>query len=343
MNCNVTIGIPLYNSRSYILHTFLSVLEQTYPSIEILVVDDCSIDGSLDIVKELQKCHPLGGKIRIIKQPYNKGVSSARNLIIDEACGHYLFFLDSDDYIIGNNVISRMVSQAQQVDADLVIGSYEKRFINQKRKELYQYENALFEDVNSFALYAFRKYGGVQASACNYLMNLSFVRSTKIRFFETDFLEDLIFTYELTTYVKKVVTLSDITYCYQFHEGSLSHDQLRDMIPKHEIESTINGISYLKGKTTLLKNKPYLTSMMCNLLKTDFYIICAIIRNENRISPPFSGRELKAIMFCPLSMTYVLKLRVFHLWILVFYLLSVLPSSMFVSVIRNVGKRKGLI
>ena len=56
----VTIGIPVYNVEPYIEKCLLSVLNQTYQNLEILVVDDLGTDKSMDIVVELQQSHPLG-------------------------------------------------------------------------------------------------------------------------------------------------------------------------------------------------------------------------------------------------------------------------------------------
>ena len=87
MKYDVTIGIPMYNVEGYIKRTMESALSQTYQSIEFLVVDDGSSDGSLAIVRNLQSTHPRGNDIRIIVHPKNLGPSVARNRIIDEAKG----------------------------------------------------------------------------------------------------------------------------------------------------------------------------------------------------------------------------------------------------------------
>ena len=95
----VSIGMPIYNVGSFIERSLLSVLDQTYDNIEILAVDDCGSDNSMDIVKHLQIEHPRGSAIRIIRHSENKGLGEARNTAIDHASGKYLYFIDSDDYI----------------------------------------------------------------------------------------------------------------------------------------------------------------------------------------------------------------------------------------------------
>ena len=114
----VTIGIPVYNAEDYVEDMILSALGQTYPYIEILIVDDCGTDGSIDIVNKLQQLHPRGNALRILHNESNRGVGFSRNRIIDEAQGRFLYFLDSDD-IIDVKTISLLMKQAREHDAEM--------------------------------------------------------------------------------------------------------------------------------------------------------------------------------------------------------------------------------
>ena len=86
--------IPTYNRSKYLSDALDSVLRQTFQDLEIIVVDDGSIDNSRDIVSRYAERHP--GKIRYFYQD-NKGPSAARNVGIKEAKGDFIAFLDSDD------------------------------------------------------------------------------------------------------------------------------------------------------------------------------------------------------------------------------------------------------
>jgi glycosyltransferase involved in cell wall biosynthesis len=125
MKYDVTIGIPVYESVDVIKRSLESALAQTYSSIEFLIVDDCGSDGSMAIVQQLQTKHPRGADIHIIHHTQNLGVSAARNRIIDDAQGDYLYFMDSDD-VIAENTIELMMQNVRQVDAEIVFGSYER-------------------------------------------------------------------------------------------------------------------------------------------------------------------------------------------------------------------------
>ncbi|SNS23848.1 Glycosyltransferase involved in cell wall bisynthesis [Belliella buryatensis] len=92
----VSIIIPVYNKAAYINETLESALKQTYSNIELVLVNDGSTDGSLDILKKYAEKFP--SKINLIDSK-NKGVSAATNLGIQEAKGDYIQFLDADDLL----------------------------------------------------------------------------------------------------------------------------------------------------------------------------------------------------------------------------------------------------
>ena len=118
----VTIGIPVYNVEAYIEKCLLSVLAQTYVYLEVLVIDDCGTDKSMDIVRQIKRTHARGKCVKIIKQPHNRGLSEARNAAINNANGRYLYFIDSDDFI-EKKTIEIMVTQAEEHNGDIVMGS----------------------------------------------------------------------------------------------------------------------------------------------------------------------------------------------------------------------------
>lgn len=112
----VSIIIPMYNCEMYIEKCLNSVIEQTYKNIEIILVDDGSIDKSLEICKlsaERDK------RVKIF-QKKNKGASSARNYGLDHVTGKYIMFVDGDDYI-EKNMVESLVSLAERNKDDIVI------------------------------------------------------------------------------------------------------------------------------------------------------------------------------------------------------------------------------
>lgn len=90
----VSIVTANYNAEKFIVETIDSVLSQSYQNWEMIIVDDCSTDGSIGIVKEYIA---KDSRIRLIQLEQNSGPAVARNRAIEEAKGRYIAFLDSDD------------------------------------------------------------------------------------------------------------------------------------------------------------------------------------------------------------------------------------------------------
>ena len=97
----MSVVIPNYNGQAYLADSITSVLNQLYKNFEVIVVDDGSIDGSLEIIKK------FGNQITLIASS-NSGASNARNLGIIAAQGEYIAFLDSDDIWLPNKLGNQM-------------------------------------------------------------------------------------------------------------------------------------------------------------------------------------------------------------------------------------------
>lgn len=108
----VSVVIPVFNGEKYIAEAINSVLHQTYSDIEIIVVDDGSVDKSPDIVKSFKK-------VNYIYQN-NAGPSSARNTGMAASHGEYIAFLDCDDIYAGNKIAEQVSVLEQHKDVDVV-------------------------------------------------------------------------------------------------------------------------------------------------------------------------------------------------------------------------------
>lgn len=341
MEYDVTIGIPLYEAELYIKRSLESALSQSYPSIEYLIIDDCGHDNSMTVVREIQKTHSRGKDIRILSHSSNMGVSASRNQIIDEARGRYLYFMDSDD-VISNDAISLLMDAVGVNDAEIAFGSYEKIETSGKCT-LYQYPSLQLTGKDQLASFAYRRYGGIQASACNYLVKVSLLRDSHLRFIDADYWEDFVFTFDLVTFVSRAVLLPDITYSYYCREHSLSNYQGRAFIPKSEILRNAQTIQHLKETSPILYNKVYYPNRCYNIVMTDFYIACHIVKRRKQIVPSVTNREMKHIMSHPATFRQILFSRQSRLKNLSLYLLSKLPSSLCVGMIWCIGKMKKLV
>ncbi len=155
----ISIIVPVYNTENYLSRCLQSLVQQTVNSIEILVVNDGSTDGSQDIIDEFQSEYP--DKIFPFKKE-NGGLSDARNYGLDRASGKYIGFVDSDDYV-NHAMFEEMVSLAEKHQAQITICNIQKVDENgvvlQKLTQLPNFPErvelsknlSLFSDISYFA------------------------------------------------------------------------------------------------------------------------------------------------------------------------------------------------
>lgn len=341
MHYNVTIGIPVYQVEKFIIRTMESALAQSYSNIEYLIIDDGSKDNSLEKIRQLQCTHQRGCHIRIISYPDNQGVAKARNEIISEAKGEYLYFMDSDD-IIAPYTIELLMSHIKKYDAEIVFGSYEKTELNGE-KSIYQYPDAIYQNNVDFACFAYRKYFGIQASACNYLVKTSLLRDHQLKFCNSKFWEDTIFTLDLVTYIEKAVTLSAITYSYLCRKGSLSDVRPKDIISKNEIIQYFITVEELKKRKSDLINRPYYPNRCLIAIMSDIYIICNILKRWKYITPSFLYKELKTYLKHPSTFSEICKFKTKRVQNIFLFIIGKLPSFLCIKTIWCIGKIKNII
>ena len=117
----VSIVVPVYNAARFMDDTIQTVLNQTYQNWELLLVDDCSSDESVKIIKKYQK---KDKRIKLFKLSENSGAAIARNTGIDKAKGRYLAFLDADDLWVKNK-LELQVAFMQEKNAAFSFTGYE--------------------------------------------------------------------------------------------------------------------------------------------------------------------------------------------------------------------------
>ena len=235
-----------------------------------------------------------------------------------------------------------MMDSVRKYDAEIVFGSYEKIETSRERN-VYQYPSMQLLKKDALANFAYRKYAGIQASSCNYLVMTSILRENHLRFIDTNYWEDLVFTFDLVTYISRAVLLPDITYSYLCRENSLSHYQQRKNISKEEIKKNVYAIEYLKKTSSILYNKVYFPNRCYNIVMTDFYIACNILKRRKDIQPSISNKEIKTIMHHPATWSQICTFQQSRCRNMVLYMMGKLPSTLCVATIWILGKLKKLI
>lgn len=234
----VSVIVPVYNVEKYIDRCVTSIVSQTYSNLEIILVDDGSIDSSG------VKCDYWAKKDSRIKVIHKKngGLGYARNSGLDIATGTYVSFIDSDDYI-KTNAYEELVDRITTCDADAVYFgcNYDVNGIittgQQKYPESCFFKTDIYEKLLPLSFGASIEKKGDEygvGSVCCAFFRRSVIEDNKLRFSsERKVLsEDYIFTSKLLVHTN-VVCFSNGNYYYYFsNENSLSHSYREDRFEK---------------------------------------------------------------------------------------------------------------
>ena len=116
----VSVLVPVYGVERFIGRCARSLFEQTYHNIEYIFADDCSPDDSIGVLKTIIAEYPdRANSVHILYHDHNRGVSAARNTIMDSCTGDFFFYVDPDDWIELDS-IELLVNKQLETDADII-------------------------------------------------------------------------------------------------------------------------------------------------------------------------------------------------------------------------------
>lgn len=217
----LSIIVPVYKVEKYIQRCLESIMTQEIGNYEVecLLIDDCTPDKSILIAEEMIGNYQ--GTIHFVcyRHEHNKGLSEARNTGIRNATGDFVLFIDSDDYLMPNALLSFLEAKEKYPETDIVIGNV---FEHKYKKNQYDIKDIQYINegtmvrrwmlTNEFAI-----------SAWNKIFNRQFLIDNKL-FFEPGILhEDIPWTYQLYTKISSILLLPDVTYGYWYNESSISN------------------------------------------------------------------------------------------------------------------------
>lgn len=214
VNSLVSIIIPVYKVEPYLDKCVQSVIDQTYKNWEIILVDDGSPDRSSQMCDEWAQ---KDKRIRVIHQK-NRGLSGARNTGIREAKGEWLYFLDSDDWIIPECIALMMQVVDEYPDVDMVMGNIKTigKDYGWKFAEPGVYTEGFIEMSCSYKIYTM---------AWNKLLSKSFLVSNNLYFEEGLLHEDVLWFIQCACFLNRMVSIPQKTYNYNIRNGSIQTDK----------------------------------------------------------------------------------------------------------------------
>lgn len=241
----VSVVIPVYNSGQTLANCLHSVITQSYVTLEIIIVNDCSTDDSLVIMKKYAE---LDSRIVIVDKHKNEGLVYARKTGIDVAKGKYVQYLDSDDMLC-EGVIACLVDKAEKTQADMVVAPF---FFSIEGR----LENSLFFDFEELQgidylkpLLTWKAHWCVWSK-----FHLRALYEHDIERPNISLGEDIILSAQLLFYSKKVVCIHKEVINYNFTPSSMSHPDNFDDSKYEDFKGYVDWLNdYVAKKGLLLK------------------------------------------------------------------------------------------
>jgi len=137
----ISILIPAWNAENFIFFALDSALTQTWPDVELLIVDDGSTDHTLDLLKTI-----VDKRLKVISQP-NRGASAARNVAFEASTGDYIQYLDADDMLHPDKIASQM-KMVEKYGNEYVYAGKWGTFLASTEDVCFS-SNSLWQDFNS--------------------------------------------------------------------------------------------------------------------------------------------------------------------------------------------------
>ena len=260
----VTIIIPVYNTEKYLEHCLLSVCSQTYKNIEIIIINDASTDGSLDIINRYKE---KDDRIILVNQPDNCGNGKGRNLGIRMAHGEYIMFVDSDDSIVPD-AVEKLVRKVTLKRSQVVVLGYNFVRIekNNKREVCKEMLPRITKSETHDELFKclLLQQKNLSIPAWNYFVCRSYLLENDVFFDESGrHFEDVIYATRLFYHLKSVDSIVEPLYDYVIRIGSITHKWTRSTI-QDRILASLQVKEFLKEEGSYEDYKDAFTFFFVN-------------------------------------------------------------------------------
>lgn len=233
----VSIIVPVYNVEKFLDRCLNSLINQTLKEIEIICINDGSVDNSLQILEKFAK---QDDRITILNQK-NSGQSTARNRGIDKASGIYLGFVDSDDWV-DLNYFEKLYTSAEKYNCDMAVSGIIRLHKWNKKFHLKFEEEKVTDNTDE-------KFEICDVPELSYVWNKIYKResfmSKNLRFEEGIFFEDVIMTPKILYSLGKLITVPD-TYYYYWRNPNSTVTKRTDKVNNDSIYAHNKAMEFIK-------------------------------------------------------------------------------------------------
>jgi len=293
---SLSVIIPVYNVEEYIEECLISIISQSYQEpFECILIDDCSVDSSISKIEAITNNYKGNIDFRIIQQPFNQGVSAARNLGISSAQGEYLYFVDSDDVVFADCLEAIMKAAKKNPDSQLIsiglkISSNSYPYTDYEKYPLPEVSNN--PDWISTAMLSY----AVNVAPWTKCVKRQFILDNNL-FFRTGYIfEDDIWQFELAKKILNLSVCNKNLYYYRVREGSIMTST--KIGREQRIEKRIKAINLKISLIDSHYNKAQVKSVWNQLLNV--YRACQTREEITLVRKTFDGLIEKAESLKPL-------------------------------------------
>lgn len=271
----ISIITPVFNADKTLYITLESLANQTYKYLEIILVNDCSTDGSLEIINQYVKQVRENSEVqvKVLSHEQNKGVASARNTGLDKATGEYIYFVDADDWI-EPNAIEWMLEKAIGAEADIVGFNWWLSFKKNERKMKQP------EFSNPWQAIEWMMIGKMRWNLWMFLVRRDLYTANSIRFTpDMNMGEDMMVMVKLFTCADRVTHLSKALY----HYGQSNAESLTKVYSEKHIQEVTY---YVKEVERFLLNSKYgfKSERLINYLKLNIKLPLLISNKKSQFA-----------------------------------------------------------
>ena len=216
----VSILVPFYKVENYVGRCVESLFTQTYKNIEYVFVNDCTPDGSMEVINEKIDKYGMTDKCKMIIHEQNQGISSSRNDCLDNMTGDFFLFIDSDDYI-DKDMVELLVDAAIKEDADISGCGYIEEFADHSVEHPQKYTNDHGEMMRAITLLT------IKGVMWKLLVRSTIVTEHKdeVRFIpDRNMVDDYFFCCQIFYYAKRFASVDRCMYHWiQYNPNNYTH------------------------------------------------------------------------------------------------------------------------
>lgn len=232
--------ITTHNTEKYLSKCIDSIINQTLPDIEIIIVDDASTDNTPKIAENLALQYD---NILFLPLSISCGPGGARNKALLQATGEYISFIDSDDWV-DLNYLEMMYNKAKQLNADIVTCSLMREYDYNISSPLYKCkydQDYVLSGETAFRIMTNEYNYGIKflPSALNKIYKKTFLTDNSLKFPENIYFEDQPFSYSCTLAANKVICIPNVVYHHYKRSGSIvqsfSQKNIDDMMTAYQM------------------------------------------------------------------------------------------------------------